>query len=88
MKNRKKWGKQTVDMGDFLYWLTVKGYWIRGVDGINRTEEMKCMKCDSPHKPCQGWGWLQTTMCMHVCDEQIKHDIPPKTSDEWDAWGR
>lgn len=83
----KKWGKQEVRMGDFLHWLQVSGYALRFVDEIHRWDECSCLKCGKEHRG-RGWGWLQATSCCSVCDKQIKRDIPPKTEDEWDVYGR
>jgi hypothetical protein len=85
--HRKEWGKQTVHMGDFIHWLQFKKFWLRGVDSISPYCKCVCFKCPKKHYST-GWSWVQTTMCMSVCDEQIKKDIPPKTADEWEAWGR
>ena len=85
---RRQWGKQDVMMGDFLHWLNVNGYTLRFVDEIHRTEEMECFKCAGRKHSAKGWGWVQATSMCHVCDEQIKRDIPPKTENQWDAYGR
>lgn len=90
MKKKKamvKWRGETVHMGDFLFWLEQKEYNIRFVDQIWRNEDCLCEKCDKPHKG-KGWGWVYATAMCFVCDEQIKREIPPKTADEWDAYGR
>ena len=84
----RRWGKQTVDMGDFLHWLTVRGYTLRFVDQIWEQEECLCYKCGRKPHMSKGWGWIQATAMMSVCDNQIKRDIPPKTEKQWDAYGR
>lgn len=90
-KPKERWmPKESVHLGDFLHWLEVSGHWLRGVDQVWRIEKdgTQCMKCGKKPHYMQGWGWVQQTAMMSVCDRQIKREIPPKTADEWDRWGR
>ena len=68
-------------IGDFLTWATRSDScytWIRGFESIRRVD----------NEIAHGWGYTYCTMIGFVSDEDINKEVPEKTAEEWEAWGR
>lgn len=71
--------KKKTTLGDFLTWAKKNKWWFRGFEDIYRTET---------RTKGGGWGFTHCTSTGFVSDEDINKEVPEKTAEEWDAWGR
>jgi len=71
--------KKTTTLGDFLTWANKNNWWLRGFESIYRTETLA---------KGRGWGFTHCTSMCFVSDEEINKEVPEKTAEEWEAWGR
>ena len=79
IKNRK----ENVILGDFLAWAKKNHWWLRGFESIVRSF---ILNKDGTKK--DGYSFVWATQMGFVSDEDIRKEIPKKTSEQWEAWGR
>ena len=73
---------EEVILGDFLQWLILEKWFIRGIEFIEKVNQIT----HKDNKP--GWRFQFCNEICYVSDEDIRQIVPPKTPDQWDAWGR
>ena len=70
---------EATTLGDFLVWAKKNKWWLRGFEGIDRSNNFS---------KGEGWSFQHCTSLGFVSDVEINTVVPEKTAEEWDRWGR
>lgn len=72
----RQWKNAEVRLGDFLAWMHRAGFGLRMLEDVRRNPDN------------DGWNWTLGTLCMFVSDKQIRRELPPKSEEDWNFYGR
>jgi hypothetical protein len=65
-------------IGEFFEWARQNKWTLRNVSEVVRNRKDKK----------EGWAGVKATSVFFISDEQILNELPPKTDEDWDEYGR